>query len=58
VGRIQRTADELNGLMREAHVLGLLVQVILDSKQLPFPLLGVKIYRELGVNPCTGGDRK
>jgi len=45
-GRIVRTVALLNGLVREAHAMGFLVQGILDTKQLPFPVLDLRLFKE------------
>jgi ribosomal protein S12 methylthiotransferase accessory factor YcaO len=45
--RIIRTVKILNNLMREAHNAGLDIRIILDTKQLPFPIIDVRLFREI-----------
>lgn len=45
--KITRKVKELNSLMKEAHNMGLEIRAILDIKLLPFPLLDVRLFKEV-----------
>lgn len=45
--KIIKRVKELNKFMMEANALGLEVMVILDTKQLAFPILSVRLLKEI-----------
>jgi hypothetical protein len=45
--KIIKRADELNKFFKEAHNMGLIINVILDNKQLPFPIISVRLLKEI-----------
>jgi hypothetical protein len=54
-GRIIRLVKVLNALMKEAHNMGLEVRPILDTKQLPFPILDIRLFKEIQYNEEGNG---
>ncbi len=46
-GRITRTVKILNALMKDAHNMGLEVRGVLDTKQLPFPIIDIRLFKEI-----------
>ena len=45
--KIARKTNELNLLMKEAHSMQIEIQAILDIKQLPFPILLIRLLKEM-----------
>lgn len=45
--KITRKTKDLNDLMKEAHKMDLMVQAVLDVRQLPFPILDIRLMKEI-----------